>query len=318
MINSAATPRYGAINVPLSILWEKTGAQQKNFSIAAANDPAMWSAQLSDNQRYWLVGRANTMALYGERVAILNQKGDWLFVAAVSQCTYLNSYGYPGWVLASQVTINSTYLNDQTYNTQAVIMNPKAILYSDSSLTNTQQNRELSYQVSLPILSETTEAFEVRLPNGSIGYLSRLESIKITELTYSGTLIVAEARKFIGLKYLWAGTSSYGFDCSGFTLRVYQSVGISIPRDSNEQAQEGIPISKEELLPGDLLFFATDNGQGKIHHVGIYSGTKDETGELIMIHSPHTGLSITEEEIRGTYLNEYWGARRYVQNLLSK
>jgi len=317
VINSAATTGYGAINVPLSILWEKTGAQQKNFSIAAANDPAKWSEQLSDNQRYWLVGRANTMALYGERVAILNQKGDWLYVAAVSQRTYLNSLGYPGWVLASQVTTNSTYLHEQTYNNQAVIMNPKAILYSDSSLTNTSQNRELSYQVTLPILSETTDAFEVRLPNGSNGYLSRFAAIKTTELTYSGTQIVTEARKFIGLKYIWAGTSFYGFDCSGFTLRVYQSVGISIPRDSNEQAQEGTPITTDELLPGDLLFFATNNGQGQVHHVGIYTG-KGNTGELIMIHSPSTGHTITEEKVSGTYLNEYWGARRYVPNMLSK
>jgi len=313
--NSATATRYGAINVPLSILWEKTGAKQRNYSIAAANDPAKWSAQLTDNDRLWLIGRTNTMALYGERVAILDQKGDWLYVAATSQRTYLNSLGYPGWVLANQVTINSTYFDEQTYNNQAVIMIPRATLYNDSTLTNA--NRELSYQVTLPILSETAGAFEVRLPNGSIGYLSRMEAIKKTELTYSGDQIVSEARKFLGIKYLWAGTSTYGFDCSGFTLRVNQAVGISIRRDSNEQAQEGTPIAIADLLPGDLLFFATNNGTGTIHHVGIFTG-KTTSGELIMIHSPNTGNSVTEGKLTGTYLDEYWGARRYAPNMLSK
>lgn len=111
------------------------------------------------------------MAIYGERVAILNQKGEWLYVAAVSQRTNLNSLGYPGWILANQVSFDSTYLNDQTYNIQSVIMVPKAILYSDSSLST--QIRELSYQVTLPFISETESAFNVRLPNGTNSYLSR-------------------------------------------------------------------------------------------------------------------------------------------------
>ena len=162
----------------------KTGVRQKNTSIAAASNSSEWSSQLSNSERSWLVGRANTMAIYGERVAILNQKGEWLYVAAVSQRTYLNSLGYPGWILASQVSSNPTYLNDQTNNTQAVIMVPKAILYSDISLST--QIRELSYQVTLPIISETESAFNVRLPNGTNGYLSRSDAIKSTEITYSG------------------------------------------------------------------------------------------------------------------------------------
>lgn len=104
---------------------------------------------------------------------------------------------------------------------------------------------------------------------------------------------------------MWAGTSSYGFDCLGLTLRVFQSVGISM-------AQEGLPITEDDLLPGDLVFFATNNGQGQVHHVGIYSGDGRR------IHSPSTGYSVTEEVIQGTNQSEYWGAKRYVPNMLSK
>ncbi|MHB8985553.1 MAG: C40 family peptidase, partial [Eubacteriales bacterium] len=109
-----------------------------------------------------------------------------------------------------------------------------------------------------------------------------------------------------GLPYLWGGTSSYGFDCSGFTFRILQSQGLSIPRDADEQAREGVPVVKENLRPGDLLFFAAKEGRGQIHHVGIYSGGGR------MVHAPDSSSSVREEEYdAGAYGEEYWGARRY-------
>ena len=139
-----------------------------------------------------------------------------------------------------------------------------------------------------------------------MGYLSRRETKKTTELFFSKENIIQEAQQFLGLKYLWGGTSSDGFDCSGFMFRLYQSQGILIPRDASEQAGAGKPVLKENLQPGDLLFFAKVTPVDKIHHVGMY------IGEGLMIHSPNSKSVIRIEPFEaGVYGEEYWGARRY-------
>lgn len=93
-------------------------------------------------------------------------------------------------------------------------------------------------------------------------------------------------KKFLGLHYLWAGMSGFGFDCSGFTFTIYQSHGITIPRDSSVQAQYGQSVPLNELQPGDLLFFAYDEGKGKVHHVAMYAGNG------MMIHSPNSKKNV--------------------------
>lgn len=299
-------PIYGAINVPLAVFWSKPYEDliYKDISCQAAVNTAVWSESLNTGERLWLVGKVDTTALYGERVIILDCQGDWLRVAAVSQPTEHNELGYPGWVIAGQVCCNPGFLSEQTGLAEAVIKVPKATLFTDSTLMDPY--RSLSYQTRLPIVTETESAFKVRLPDGTGGYLALQEAKKAAKLCFSGQNIVEEAKRFLGLKYLWGGTSSYGFDCSGFMFRLYQSQGISIPRDASEQAKAGIAIHKNNLQPGDLLFFATDNSPEKIHHVGMY------IGDGLMVHSPNSKSAIRIESFKaGIYGDEYWGARRY-------
>src|SRR5699024_3360190 len=78
------------------------------------------------------------------------------------------------------------------------------------------------------------------------------------------------AKQFDGLRYLWAGVSAYGFDCSGFTYSIYRAHGIDLPRDSGDQAQAGKAVSSSNLKAGDLLFFSTPSGT--VHHGGHYVG----------------------------------------------
>lgn len=294
----------GAINVPLAILWSQPDKKFAQDSLQAAADPAKWAKELTLEKRQWLVDKADTMALFGERVVILERKGRWLKVAAVAQRTSLHPLGYPGWVLAKQVTGNATYLEEQLTQCQIIVIVPETVLYSDINLTVPKDG--LSWQTTLPLIAETPQAVKVRLPDGTVGYLAKSATTKSTELAYNSEDIIKEARQFSGQSYLWAGTSAYGFDCSGLTFRVYQSQGISIPRDADEQSREGVPVDKDDLQPGDLLFFAKDNGRGQIHHVGIYSGNG------MMIHAPNNRTPITEESFEtGTYAKEYWGARRY-------
>ncbi len=119
--------------------------------------------------------------------------------------------------------------------------------------------------------------------------------------------IVKAAQSFIGVPYLWGGTSAEtGFDCSGLTMTVYQLNGIDLPRTSGEQFGTGEEIGEKELRPGDLVFFATGKG-AKVSHVGIYVGNDR------FIHAPGRGKKIRSDLMANTYYRKrYLGARNYL------
>jgi len=119
--------------------------------------------------------------------------------------------------------------------------------------------------------------------------------------------LVKTARDFIGIPYLWGGTSpENGLDCSGLVLAVYQLNGLDLPRVSRDQFAAGSPVERERMQKGDLVFFA--KGKDKpISHVGIYIGN----GRFI--HAPRRGQTIRVESLsREYYANRYMGSRTYL------
>ncbi|MGY0199105.1 C40 family peptidase [Leptothrix sp. BB-3] len=120
------------------------------------------------------------------------------------------------------------------------------------------------------------------------------------------TDLVVSAMQFLGVPYKRGGTTENGFDCSGFTRHVFEnSLGLILPRRSRDQAQSPslLPIRKEELRPGDLVFFNTM--RSAFSHVGIY------VGDGKFIHAPRTGSSVRVEDMREAYWTKRFnGARR--------
>jgi cell wall-associated NlpC family hydrolase len=102
----------------------------------------------------------------------------------------------------------------------------------------------------------------------------------------SGSAVVADATKYLGVPYQWGGTNpTTGFDCSGFVQHVYGDLGVSLPRTSQQQSTVGQPVaSLAQAQPGDLLFF--EPGPSGPGHVGIYVGNGQ------MIDAPHTGTTV--------------------------
>ena len=97
--------------------------------------------------------------------------------------------------------------------------------------------------------------------------------------TISSNAVIAFASNFLGTPYLWGGTTPAGFDCSGFTQYVYAHFGVRLGRTTYDQIKDGVAVSKDNLQPGDLLFY----GNGSPTHMGMYIGNG------MYIHAPRTG-----------------------------
>jgi peptidoglycan DL-endopeptidase CwlO len=121
--------------------------------------------------------------------------------------------------------------------------------------------------------------------------------------------VVAIAKKYLGVHYVWGGTTPSGFDCSGLCLYSYRKIGINLPRTSREQFHAGthIPPDRLDLLDkGDLVFFGYDGDPGKVHHVGIYVGGGN------FIHAPAAGMNVMISSLtaRIDARGDYVGAAR--------
>ena len=100
--------------------------------------------------------------------------------------------------------------------------------------------------------------------------------------------IVNYALQFVGNPYVWGGTSlTNGVDCSGFTMKVLQNFGVSLPHYSGSQAQMGKGIKSSEMRPGDLIFYAGSNG--RVNHVAMYIGN----GQVVHAASRKSGIKIS-------------------------
>ena len=114
----------------------------------------------------------------------------------------------------------------------------------------------------------------------------------------SGNDVVAIAMKYLGARYVWAGASPSGFDCSGFVMYVYDKLGISLPHSSRMQYGYGTAVARGDLRPGDLIFFYSP-----ISHVSIYIGDGQ------MIHAAGTGKGVRIDPV---WTRNYTGARRII------
>lgn len=149
-----------------------------------------------------------------------------------------------------------------------------------------------------PDLGEAERWLPVRLPNGQEGFLQRGDlSLPGQEWVWNTPAqlrhsLVHTAHRFLGLPYRWGGTTPFGIDCSGFVQLLYRLHGLALPRDAHQQAQapQTRPVSRDELIPGDLLFFGdyTHVGMAISHHEFIHATTWQEpVVQISAVDHPH-------------------------------
>lgn len=299
-----ALTRGGAawVSVSVATLW-RTPAAPRSVDAPALANPARigeWLAAMTTDQRRALNGRADTQALLGDKVVVLRLRPRWVKVAVPDQPTPGNSRGYPGWVPRRQLTATPPAAAEK----HASVVDRLTWLRVDQP--GGARVLRVSYGTRLPVLGRVGDWVRVATPAGDVRRV-RATAVSVHRpgspaLPGTRAGVVASARTFLGLDYLWAGRSGFGFDCSGLTSLVYRVHGVRLPRDAAPQSRAGRHAAS--LRAGDLMFFADSGG---VHHVSMYVGGGS------MLHSPHTGATVSIIDIdTAPYAQEYVGARRFL------
>ncbi|MDE5838206.1 MAG: C40 family peptidase [Paramuribaculum sp.] len=120
------------------------------------------------------------------------------------------------------------------------------------------------------------------------------------------------AARYLGRRYVWGATGPKTFDCSGFTSYVFRQAGIQLNRTSQMQYRQGTPVAKEDLKPGDLMFFSSPRtGKGVVGHVGMVVEVDEDGKQVTFIHaSTSKGITYQKFPDSGYFNHRYIGAKR--------
>ncbi|MFL8936656.1 NlpC/P60 family protein [Rossellomorea oryzaecorticis] len=298
-----------AVNAGVATVWTSPDSARDLDAPALTNPVYMekWLDSLTHETRLALCdeNRIQSQILFGQEVLVLEEREGWSHIIVPDQASSKDKRGYPGWVPSVQLGESTDMHEGKSF----AIVKTK---FTDLLTEDDKREMELSFLTSLSIEKKEGDRLAVSTPLGT-RYVKRedvyISSAAVSDQKGSGLDIVRTGEAFLDLPYLWGGMSSYGFDCSGFSYSMCKANGYVIPRDAGDQAKEGKGVPLHELKPGDLLFFAYEEGKGSIHHVAIYYGDGK------MIHSPNTGKTIEIITIEGTYYEkELCAARRYWQD----
>lgn len=324
------------VDVTVAQVWESPG-QVRPVDAPATAVPADlrgWLAAMSLDERRDVAGE--TQALHGVKVSVDRTVWHggilWDHVWVHGQPTPRDQDGrgaYPGWVPDRQLTSEHRPPPRGTHEER--VARPTARGFATAAAAAAAavpggggaawgQAAEYAYNTSFPVKPGPLPGVVTAYSASGARVFFRTGDLTAVPSAPSGADVVAAARAFLGLPYLWSGTSGFGYDCSGLTGQVYSALGLTIPRDAQPQfdagggqapagSAVGVRVTDPaDLRPGDIVAFRPADGSA-VTHVGIYSGTRN--GEPMMINSPRTGDVVREEPL-GSTGRVYVGATRFL------
>jgi hypothetical protein len=166
-----------------------------------------------------------------------------------------------------------------------------------SCQTDEDEAVDLSFGTALWVEAVSDTSATVLLPGDRRGTVALADvrlAHKKQQPLYGPDDVLTLARQFLGLRYVWGGTSAWGLDCSGFVHLTHRALGVALPRDAADQSasRHVAPVPLDQVEPGDLYFFANDDG--RVTHVGFATARPDPDGTRVMLHAPEGGGFIEE------------------------
>ena len=295
------------VTVPVATVWTSPDAPRDLDALAVADRPdaAAWADSMAPDVRLGLHGRTETQLLMGDPVQVLEERDDWARVVALSQASSRDERGYPGWVrdahLGTPVPVGP--------GPSATVVRPSArCTVGDVSV-------QLSFGTTLRVGSVQEGTATVHLPDGRLGVVP-LDVLRLDDRDDAPRPgpddVLAAGRRFLGVRYLWGGTSGWGLDCSGLVHLTLRSFGVVVPRDAHDQAAaesvRDVPL--DDVRPGDLYFFARPGE--RIFHVGFVTRPVATDGTRWMLHAPEGGELIEDAPLAPHRVDHLVAAGRVV------
>ena len=244
---------------------------------------------------YSILGTYNV----GTKMTITGQSGDWYAVSYNGRAGYV----YKQYLSQSGVTANVTEMSATPAVTTA------GVNLREGPSTAYTSKRVLAAGTSVTVNGKSGQWYRVDW-NGVTGYIH--QDYVTTNVgqpggsggSAAGEKLVSEAKKYLGVPYVYGGTSPSGFDCSGFVYYVYRQCGWSITRTATAQNSDGTAVARADLQPGDIVIFY-NAAKTSIGHSGIYIGNNQ------FIHASSGGGRVMISGLSESYYNtRFYSARR--------